>query len=472
MRAFLVSLCLATTISAQAIVYGPPLPFQPLAVGDVDADGRDDYAGTLTGNLVVHSGATGLPIPYMTRPAAGLGYSGAGDTNADGHDDLVWLNVTATVLSGADGTVLHTWSPTTPFVNFTSVVGGADFDADGFGDVVLVSGNQLHEVRSGRTGQILYSLVAGGLFAPTTVFLGDSNGDGYEDLSIAVLSLGVMHVVRGPDFSVTVNAAASPRGIGDLNCNGATDTATRPAGGTTTTFVDGATGLPIGSLPYATFQAPNLVPLRDVDGDGHDDLLAWMPAQSFPPAPAFAEVISGRTLLAQPGPANLFANALGDLDGDGRFEAWVGVAGTPTIVEWVDPAFPIVSRLTRRGSSGTGSNGHKPRLTTRGSCALGKPVFFDLRGTVPSGLSLLLLGGPLDIDLTFLGAPGNHLYANPDGALLLLSDTNGLAVQSFTMPLSPSLLGSMVSVQAAAWDPVANAWGFVYSNAIDVATNN
>jgi len=470
LRVCLAAFLLSPFASSQGLVPGPTLPFAARAVGDVDGDGFDDFAGATGGNLVVHSGATGTVIPHMTRPAAGFGYFGAGDTDADGHDDVVHLDVTATLISGADGTTRFVFVPSVAATSYNAAPGGADLDADGFGDVVLVSSDQIHEVRSGRTGGILFSQVYGSLFSPTLVSIGDTNGDGYDDVSIAVTVIEVMHVLYGPSFTTAVFAASQPRAVGDVNGNGATDRALRQGAQSTTNIVDGATGTMLGTLPYVTFLAPTVTNTGDVDGDGRDDMHVFQPPMTLPPSPGFSSIVSGATLVPLPGSLATSVKALGDVDGDGRVEV---VSPGGTITEWVDPAVPTASKLKRRGSSGTTSLGTKPRITTRGSCALGRTTFLDVRGTLPTSISLLVIGGALDIDLAPFGASGNRVYANPDAALLVLSNTGGLAVQSFTMPTSPTLLGATVSVQAVNVDPAApNAFGLVWSNAIDVATNN
>ena len=475
----LVSLPLAAAIPAQGLVFGSALPFTPRPAGDVDGDGFDDYSGTVGGNLVVHSGATGLPIPHMTQPAGTYGYAPVGDTNADGHDDVVRLvtapngDVDAVVVSGADGSTLHTWLLMTFIPNalqFPSVVGGADFDADGFGDVLLVS-TDLFTVRSGRTGDVLHSLSAGGALAPATAAIGDWNGDGFSDFTVSIGFQSVMVIRHGPDFWST-GMSGKPMGVGDMNCNGASDIAIHPIGGFTMNIVDGATGLLLGTLPYSNAGALNVWSIRDLDGDGHEDLAVQMPAQTFPPQAAFRDVFSGQTLVPFAGAVNLNVGRIGDIDGDGRNECSTTVAGVPTVFEWVDPAVPLASRMTRRGASGTTSIGTKPKLVTRGSCALDKTVFFDMRGALPNGIALLVLGPAVDVDLAVVGAPGNRLYADLAWLEVLLPEAHGLATKSFLMPNTPSLLGATISVQAAAADAAANPLGFVTSNAIDLVTNN
>ncbi len=454
---------------AQGMAMGAafPCPYA-FGVGDVDGNGTDEFAAVVAGQAVVFTSFSGTTLAYLTRPGIGAfeRYSPAGDVNADGHADLVWCasSGNAVVVSGADGSVLHTWPPS--FFLYQEGLGGADFDADGHDDVVLRA-DQIFEIRSGRTGALLHSFTffGGPLFVQ--VRLGDVDGDGYPDLSMGVPSIGQYRIVKGPSFATTTYTDGRPRPLGDVNNNGCVDRIAYNTNLAVAEIVDGA-GAVIGTLPVDTSQTVNQVlDLGDVDGDGNDDFSVYT---SLPPH--LREIVSGATLGYLAGGTGMAPVRVGDFDGDGRVECTMGVGGTQTRVEWIDPSLPVASRMVARGASGTTSTGSKARVSTRGSCALGKNAFFDVRGTLPNGISLLIVGGALDVDLAPLGAPGNRLYANPDAVLLLLSDGNGVALQSFAMPVSPTLLGSGVSVQAATVDAAANPFGLVFSNAIDVVTNN
>lgn len=120
-------------------------------VGDVDGDKiQDVYAsdfsnsalGNATGRVYIHSGATGERLLELTGEKAGegfgIGIADAGDTNQDGHDDLVigaWQHASAApsggkvyVYSGKDGSLIRTLTG--------KVVGETlGFDATGIGDV-------------------------------------------------------------------------------------------------------------------------------------------------------------------------------------------------------------------------------------------------------------------------------------------------------------------------------------------------
>lgn len=70
-------------------------------------------------------------------------------------------------------------------------------------------------------------------------------------------------------------------------------------------------------------------------------------------------------------------------------------------------------------------------------------------------------GTPLPLDLSTLGAPSCHLFQSMD-ALLSLANVVGTAAWSLTVPPIP---GGEFFVQAFAYDPPANAFGYTASNA-------
>ncbi len=461
----------AVSTVAQSVMIGAPYPVPaPVCVGDVDGDGNADYSGVVGADVVVCRDLAGTTIAHLTRPWTDSvnGYFPAGDVNADGRDDLVWRQpgIVATVVSGADGSTLHTWSAySSTFGGFVESYGGGDLDADGHDDTLIRAGDRF-EVRSGRTGGILHSIPI--LFGfNMRGFVGDLNGDGYADYSTVDVFSGILRNVLGPTFTTSTMGSENgfrPRLIGDVNNNGSADFIVRNVVLGVSEVRDGGTGPVLGSIPQdSSSSLVDVIPMGDFDGDGHDDF-------SVLTSPV-RDIVSGATLTFL-GSTSIAPRPFGDVDGDGRQDGITGLSGQQVRCHWNDPTLPVASRLVRRGGSGTTSIGNKPRVTTRGSCATGKSVFFDVRGQLANGLSLFLIGANVDVDLGPLGAPGNRLLASPDSLLLLLADANGVATQSFTMPVSPALVGTACSVQAAAYDPAANALGFAMSNAIDVYTNN
>lgn len=464
---FVLLQAIAARADAQAMTLGGFLGFAS-AVGDVTGDGRADYATqqSLSGVITwqVRDGTTGALVSYLATPWATLDrFFGVGDVNGDGQDDVCWFQNAmqqSTIRSGADGSTLLSLASST-------VEGGADIDGDGLGDLLVTTigpgGSADTWIRSSRTGTSLFSYLwstSSGLVSNHWVVLGDENGDGFDDAGIASssysggASLGLL--VHGPDGSQTALGLMGGEPCGDVDGDGATDVlANFNAGFNPFPYVlAGGSHATIWSLaPGQTIHG-----VGDVDGDGHVDLAV------ITVSPASTAVYSGATHLPLAGVLTAQPIPLGDLDGDGRVECTVNGFRC----EWVDPAAPIASRMLRRGHGGTTSSGRKPTIVTRGHCGLGHTIWFDLRGNEPNSLVAFAFGDAVDIDLASLGAPGNRSYTTVVDAIPLLADAHGVVTRSVVMPVAPALLGVGTSVQAATFDPAANALGLVTSNAIDL----
>lgn len=476
-RLFLSSsaIVLGLALPAQSIVVGPPLANVPSPVGDVDGDGTDDYATFANGVAQVHGSTLGAPLPHLTVTASGIGYVGVGDVDADGFADVAVATAgTHEVRSGASGAVLHSWASSSLGSNYQRVVLGADFDGDGRSDPVLIA-NALLDVRSGAGGTVLHSeSILTGFSPPTEISTGDWNGDGVPDLALLTELFGQLKIVYGHSFTSTTLTGGgpftpiAPRPLGDVDANGTADTASRTAVPGATVILDGSGGPVVATLPNATLRH-----FGDIDGDGRDDYRLETPTFD----PAIDGLYSGATSTRLPHSIlptiyNLGTPGLGDLDGDGRIDGYTVQSGQARLAQWVDPALPAASRIVRRGRSGLTSSGRRPSLHARGHCSLGSSLFLDARGVQPNGLTALVLGAAVDVDLTPLGAFGNRLYADLADVSVMTTAATGVAHRAFVMPVTPALLGAAVSAQAAAFDPAANALGFVTSNAVDLQTND
>lgn len=294
------------------------------------------------------------------------------DLNADGKPDLA-------VANGGNGRVsvlLNTTSAgaTTPSFaasadvatgSSPAVVAIADFNADGKPDLAVTNAGSasvsvlLNKTGTGATLPAFQAKVelATGLF-PTTVAVGDFNGDGTPDLAVAssgeesvsVLLNATATGATTPSFLAKVDFATDlsllGAAVGDLNGDGKPDLATtnNESGAVllNTTVTGSLTPSFSARVNYASGVNLDFVLIGDLDGDGKPDLSY---AMRNPPS-IVALVNTTDTAAATPsfGTAVGFATssgffALGDLDEDGKLDLVVaavavllntrGAAATP-----------------------------------------------------------------------------------------------------------------------------------------------
>lgn len=196
-------------------------------IGDIDADGFDDFLIGQPGNpfgadgsAFVFSGATGQVMrhypPAITRAQTGFDVASAGDIDADGTLDYMigspyysvsgqGLSGLIQVYSGATGAILLELDGNQTLHTVGRVVAGAgDVNADGFDDILLgfpetgpdgrfLTGEAL--VLSGVDGSVLHHLLGErsvGFLGSEVAAAGDVDQDGYDDF---LVSADGMHAV-------------------------------------------------------------------------------------------------------------------------------------------------------------------------------------------------------------------------------------------------------------------------------------
>lgn len=231
------------------------------AIGDVNSDGREDFAvgapnadgGLISevGRVTIHSGLNGAILHSISGSSSsdriGFDLAGAGDVTGDGRGDLLIGSLFGgvRVISGASGAVVNTLSAPASDIFGRSVDSISDMNGDGVRDFLIGAtqedffnpGSGYVDVRSGLSGFTIFTVQGaniGDAFGHAVAAIGDWDGDGTEDFMVSAMpnasvAGGYVRIISGASQAVLshmVGAVASEdfgasiTGLGDTNGDG------------------------------------------------------------------------------------------------------------------------------------------------------------------------------------------------------------------------------------------------------------
>lgn len=303
--------------------FGVSLGFALDVVGDLDGDSIADlvaggpagagFAPSKVGLVRVLSGrdgATLFDVPGISPQAFfGASVAGLGDVSGDGIPDfaiaarasLVHRRGFVRVCSGIDGSVLwESGSPAGLAEGFGYAVASAgDADLDGVPDVVVGAreGNRAY-LLGGVAGSVMQTIqgpASAQSFGESVDSVRDLDGDGIREILVGApgtgSNVGAAYVVSGASGAVRLalqgvgsleRFGASVRAVGDLDADGVFDFAVgSPSFGFGSSGIVRAFSGASGALLHLWSHAPlldtlgtSIAPAGDVNGDGHDDVIA------------------------------------------------------------------------------------------------------------------------------------------------------------------------------------------------------
>ena len=193
---------------------GEEFGYSIAALGDINFDGRDDFAvgapkapaGVINdvGRVTIHSGLNGSILHSIAGSGSsdrfGYDLACAGDVTGDGRDDLIAGSLFGgvKVISGSSGAVVNTIGANSPDIYGRSLDSIADLNGDGVRDIVIGAtqedffnpGSGFVDVVSGTSGFSLFTVNGqniGDRFGHEVAAVGDWDGDGKEDFAASAL---------------------------------------------------------------------------------------------------------------------------------------------------------------------------------------------------------------------------------------------------------------------------------------------
>jgi hypothetical protein len=329
---------------------------ESVATGDLDGNGNLDLAVANRNNnnvSVLLGDGTGSFAPQANSPfpvGAAPESVATGDLDGDGNLDLVTANATSnnvSVLLG-DGTGSFAPQANSPFTTGTAPSSVAIGDLDGNGNLDLAVANTNDNnvsvlVADGMGGFAQTDFPVGA--SPRSVAIGDLDGDGNLDLAVANRSDNNVSVLLGDgtgsfapqaNSPFAVEAGPASVAIGDLDGNGNLDLAVANTNDNNVSVLLGdGTGsfAPQANSPFTTGTAPSSVAIGDLNGVGNLDL-AVTNATDNTVSVLLATGSFTRTDFAT-GAAPEFV-AIADLNGDGQIDLVIANFDIDTVSAFIN----------------------------------------------------------------------------------------------------------------------------------------
>ena len=274
------------------------------------------------------------------------------DLNGDGKQDLVTSNVVDTVsviLGNGDGTFRQPSNyPTGPTGQNPDCVAVGDVNRDGKLDLVVLNAESATvSVLLGNgdgTFQSAMQFSTGSNSAPQSLVLGDFNRDGNLDVAVTDINDDTIAILLGKGDGTFQSALTAPAGyspfaivVGDFNGDGKLDLAVDSVNSTNLISVllgngDGTfqppVSYPAGPDPYrlltADFNGDGRLDLAAANNNGGVSILLGNGDGTFQVPVTYAVGSTG---------AELYAFAVGDLDGDGNLDLEIMNSANPSAID-------------------------------------------------------------------------------------------------------------------------------------------
>lgn len=328
------------------------------SIQDLNGDGYPDLLFLPSGDgLGVMLGGPGPSFQSPSFYAIGYpncGYIGyavlTADMNADGHPDIVSCGYQSLLIANGQPDGSFRTAHDEVVARLIHGVTVADFNNDGNPDVIT-SGEPALRIAFGKGNATFTApaIVAGSSPVYTSLFHGDFNGDGNQDLFAIDAATNGGQILLGKGDGTFASPIPThltpPTLIADLNGDGRDDLLYSNFSISSSSFVNGVTSLiSQGDGTFTQFTVPlgvhtgalDFIAVADFDGDGKPDLAAVSETQMqiFHGNGDGSFATPGRSIaLNLPAGAaiNILSLTAADFDGDGHKDLAVRVRISPTV---------------------------------------------------------------------------------------------------------------------------------------------